>query len=865
LSVFATSLVAMSALATPPALVPPSIHARRCSPCDVHVDGIFDEAVWASAERSDRFLQLKPNELEPATQRTEVQIGYDDDNVYVAVYAHDDPSLPLIMPLARRDTEPPSDWIRIAFDSYADRRTAFEFGVNPAGVKVDAIISNDVERDLTWDAVWQVSTRIVSDGWVAEFRIPLSELRFSGVAGAAWGFQVTRIIQRNKETDLWAPTLQADLRPVPRYGALEGLGDLKPAHSVQLVPYARTDASRPAQPGALWSRDQGGLGLRAGGDAKARVTSALTLDATVFPDFGQVEADPSVVNLSSFEPYFKERRPFFVEGNEILRFGLGIGDGDLGRDTLYYSRRIGGLPSYTSLNYDSNKDTVTYSPTSTEIYGAAKLSGKTADGTSIALLDALASDARAKVDWGADSANLAAHSTDERLVPRTNFVVARAQQDFREGHSSVGFMATNVARGTSYGAAVTPAAHYATTAGLDFSHRSRDDAWVVQGTLAGSDLQGTSGAISNLQQSSARYYQRPDQSYLTLDPSATRLDGWAASLTGGKLGGEPWRIGLFGIARSPGFEANDVGYMQRADWALAVLWAGYRDYKPGTLFRSININTNEGYGTNWGGDTTDLFANINADVTFLNYWGMFAGVEWDPPSLDTALLRGGPAVRRPTVYSAWAGVYSDERQPVRGEIDFSAGASAVDSYAEVDPRIGLRPFASLNVELILTWLHRLRDRQYVTEEADRQEPGKTAYVIGRMKQDLVSLTARVDLAITPALTLQVYAQPFISGGSFSNYRKVVDGRAARYADRFASYYDYPRSGGSADFNFKQFRSTTVLRWEYLPGSALFLVWSQDRTNEDDAGAVRVGSNTRALFNTAGENVLLLKASYWLPI
>jgi hypothetical protein len=612
----------------------PSLAATRCERCQVKIDGVLDDEIWSIAPKGEGFVQQQPKPMDPAGQRTTVQVAFDDAAVYVAVYAHDDTPAEIRAPLGRRDTEPvPSDWLRIAFDSYCDRRTAYEFGVNPAGTLVDALVTGGANRDLTWDAVWEVATARVADGWIAEFRIPLSELRFNGY-GADWGFQVTRIVGRDNEIEVWAPVLQSDGQAVARYGTLTGLRDLKTPRTIQVMPYGRADLSNPIADGARWKTGSTGLGLRVGGDVKARVTSNLTLDATVLPDFGQVEADPSVVNLTGFETYFKERRPFFIEGVDILKFGLGIGNGDLGQDTLFYSRRIGGTPFLADVQTYGN-DSVDTLPTSTEIFGAAKLVGKTAGGTSLAFLEAYSGSESATVSW--DSPSL--RPAHELVAPSSNFFIARAQQDFRDGHSSVGAIVTNVVRDTSsmtpwdptYVAPATgdpdpkrvrganPLAHTATTAGIDINHRTSDDEWQVTLNVAGSDLRGSAGAMDLLQRSAAHRFQRVDNDHASLDPTRTDLQGYSVAMQAGKFGGEPWQFGLFGIARSPGFDSNDLGYMMHADELVGVFWAGYNDYEAGRVFRRIQLNTNWAFFSTFDtSETLDRMGNLDVYLQFLN-------------------------------------------------------------------------------------------------------------------------------------------------------------------------------------------------------------------------------------------------------
>jgi len=836
---------------------PATLAAYRCEKCQVTVDAVLDEPLWAEAARGEGFVQWQPHELEPATEPTSVQVAFDDDTLYVAVYAHDAEPSAIRAPLGRRDSEPPSDWIRIFFDSYADRRTAFEFGVNPAGLKVDGILAGDAARDLSWNAVWGVATRRVADGWIAEFRIPLSELRFSSAGANDWGFQVERVVARLNETSLWAKARQSDARFVARFGALLGLRDLRPRASLQLVPYARVGLGPPLRVPSGWQRSRGGPELRLGGDAVGRVSGNFTLNATVNPDFGQVEADPSLVNLTAYEPYFVEQRPFFVEGNEILKYGLGIGDGDLSRDTLFYSRRIGGLYGYEPAT--SGNDVLTM-PSSANIFGAAKLSGKTSGGTSLAVLETTSQRAVATVTSPADDVRASADG-HALVAPLTNYFVARAQQDWRDGRASVGAIATSVVRDLASSSSL-PLVQKASTLGLDLTARSMNDEWVGSASLAASDVRGTSTAVTAVQEAAARYFQRPGNGAAHLDPERTSLQGLAAATTLGKVGGEPWRYALFGLMRTPGFEANDLGFVSRADWAFGVLWAGYRDFQPGAWFREIALNVNWLYGASMAGLRTDLGLDLNGNLKLLNYWLVYFGADLNPPVYDVTALRGGPALVTPTHYSAWAGVTTDNRRPASIDVWAAAGYDAHDAGLDSGFTLALRPSTRLNVSVQLTYTYRDRDRQYVDTIVDA---AGTHYVLGHLRQDSVVVVTRLDFTVTPELTVQLYAQPFLSAGAYDRYREVIDGRAAAYEDRFAAFDSYPLDTGPADFNFKQYRATLVARWEYSPGSVLFAVWSQDRTNEVGSGRVHLSDDLTRLLGTRGNDVLLVKLSYWLGV
>ncbi|MGD8535829.1 MAG: DUF5916 domain-containing protein, partial [Candidatus Aminicenantes bacterium] len=507
----------------------------------IEVDGRLNESLWKTAEVLTDFTQHEPDEGAPATEKTEVRVLYNQDSLYVGVMAFDSEVDKIKSILARRDSRCPSDWIKIWIDSYHDSLTAFEFGVNPCGVKRDVFWSNDRRRDDDWDAVWDVKVSQNDEGWVAEFRIPFSQIRFPEKESHTWGFQASRIIARKNETSYWHHVPKGMPRFVSLFGDLEGINNIPSPKKLQLLPYTLAKgAYQPAEEGNPFQTGVdylGGLGL----DLKYGVTSNLTLDATFNPDFGQVEADPAQVNLTAYETYFPEKRPFFIEGKNMLSFSLGS---ERERESLFYSRRIGRTPQ------GSPSDAEYYDkPENTTILGAFKLTGKTAGGWSIGVMEALTSKEMASViTWYGEE-------TRQNVEPLTNYFLGRAQKEFREGRSALGFMFTAVNRkiDDSNLNFLRTAAY---SGGFDFRHRWAQDRYEFSGYFMGSHIRGNEEAILNAQESSARYYQRPDAEHLELDPTRTSLSGTASNLSLSKIGGGHWRWNLGLQTRSPGFEIN---------------------------------------------------------------------------------------------------------------------------------------------------------------------------------------------------------------------------------------------------------------------------------------------------------------------
>ena len=830
-----------------------SLHAVRLAGDLPSIDGRLDEAVWALAPAGTGFVQMRPNPGDPSRQKTEVRFAYDDDAIYVGVRLFDTAPDSVVGQLSRRDQEVYSDWVYICLDSYHDRRTGFVFGVNPKGVKMDLLLYDDTNDDESWDAVWDVAARQDSAGWTAEFRIPLSQLRYStknlSAESVVWGMNVMRKIARTEEESFWSPVRRDANELVSAFGDLHGLSDLKSPRRVELVPYSMSrvihapgDAANP-----FFKKNEGALGV--GADLKLGLTSDLTLTATINPDFGQVEADPSVVNLTAYETFFPEKRPFFVEGFDIFRAGIGVGDGDSGNESLFYSRRIGRSPQ------GSTPDAADYSnsPEAATILGAAKLSGKTKSGWSIGALSALT--ARETAEYY-DGAGVRGEAVVE---PLTHYGVGRVIKDFRNGQSAIGGVFTTVNRDLP--SELSFLRTNAFTGGLTARHRWQNGNFRLTGFLVGSHVTGDSAAINRTQRSSARYYQRPDNDYVDYDPTRTSLSGYAGGVEFFKTGGGHWRYAAVINARSPGFEVNDLGFMQNADQILQVAYVGYDQFKPGKLFRRWEVNVNQWTGWNFGGDNNSFAGNINGSMELHSAWDFWWSINRDQPRMSESALRGGPLMRVNGTTGFNAGFDSDERKPFNYWVSFNYRAEdetdghSIGLYPGVRWRLGNRAELRLSPSISLD----RRSAQYIDRLSDN---GADVYLFGGLDQVTTSFTTRLSYTFSPNLSLQLYAEPFISAGDYDGYMQVANPRAARFDDRFA-----PFTGAvdNPDFNYRALRSNAVLRWEYRPGSALFLVWSQGREAFGEYGDYALQRDADRLFGSKATNVLLIKATYWLGL
>jgi hypothetical protein len=808
------------------------------------LDGKLNEEIWQQAPPVVDFLQRDPDEGGAPTHRTEARIAYDESALYVAVRAFDSDAGKIVGILTRRDQRSPSDWIRIVVDSYFDRRSGYEFGVNPVGVKTDRYYFNDGQSDDSWDAVWDVEVERDGEGWRAEFRIPFSQLRFNNTAGGPVGFSILREVGRLAETSTW-PLLSRNANGfVSQFGELRGLRMSGAPKRFELMPYSvgkvdtrQVDVSDPL----IESPDPGGsLGL----DLKYAVTPGLTLTATANPDFGQVEADPAVVNLDAFETFFPERRPFFVEGSGTFRFNMDCNDGNC--TGMFYSRRIGRAPQGEAT---VNDDEFSKAPDSATIIGAAKLTGRVG-GFSIGALTA----ATAREDAEIAGAGMI-DRRDETVEPLTGYTVLRARKEFNN-QSSVGFMTTSTNR--QLNADVNFLAKHALAGGIDYDWRL-SQMYNISGYFAGSQIAGNTEAISRLQENNVHGFQRPDADYLGVDADATSLRGHAGSVSFAKISGESTRFSTYVGYKSPGFDTNDLGFMRRADERNQSNWFQWRNFKPGKYVRTRNFNINQYAGWNFGGDRTYSGGNVNSHWTFVNYYSIGGGFNVDAAPFRDRVTRGGPGVRgNRSKGNLWYYFNTDGRKSLSFSYSGGHWADTRNSARhDIMPSINWRATSSMSLNLGLRYFINHDDSQWV--ENEDLDAGGQRYVFGRIDQKTVAITTRFNYTMTPNLSLQVYAEPFVSAGEYSNYKELVDGRAERYEDRYRPYaYD-----GNADFNIRSFRTTNVLRWEYRPGSQLFLVWQQGKSDELEYGDFRFGRDFGGVFAAPSRNVFLIKFSYWL--
>jgi hypothetical protein len=855
------------------------IRAVRAS-SRITIDGRLTEPAWSAAPVSGDFTQSYPKIGAPPTDPSEAKVVYDDDALYIGVRMYDKHPDSVAAQLARRDaTGIYSDWLHVVIDSYHDRRNAFRFSVNPRGVQKDVLHSDDRNEDLNWDAVWQVATTVDSLGWVAEYRIPFSQLRFANSPKGVerlWGIQIQRDIARRNERDSWSPWKQTDPGYVSFSGDLAGIVDIPTPRRLELMPYVSTKLTRAPGNKANPFYRANDAKPSAGADLKYGLPSGLTLTATVNPDFGQVEVDPAVVNLSAYETFFPEKRPFFVEGASIFNIGSIQGGPSYGNQQIFYSRRIGRQPQRFA------DGVYVDAPDATTILGATKLTGKAGHWT-IGVLDALTAEETAGL---IDASNARLETPVE---PMTNYFVGRVQRELRQGNTFISLGGTAVNRNLSDSVFRNLLRSRADVGSLDFEHRWNNRQWTFTGALAKSRIGGTQAVITNAQRSSARYYQRPDADYLEVNPALNSLDGYSAKLGINKAG--DWTFAATAKDVSPGFEVNDLGFMGRVDYRNLGTSVSYNNFQPGKLFRSFSYYLGTNHAWNHGGDKIWTSMFTSESFNFNNLWAIYAGGEYDPGELDDRLTRGGPLGRQPTTYGGYIEVDTDQRQTLSYLLNADYYGDQDHGYNK-DATIGftIRPTSSIRVTFSPTVNLYRNSAQYVQASSDALATSTYGrrYVFGNLFQTTLSATTRVEWTLSPLLSFQLYAQPFASAGKFRDYKELSQPGTRDYnyygrdngstltpvtdptSHKITSFTVDPDGPGVApsfsidnqDFRTHSLRGNAVMRWEYRPGSALFFVWQQERSDFlPFEGSFRTRREAKEIFGRPS-NVFLVKATYW---
>jgi len=863
----------------------------------VTVDGRLDEPAWQGAEVATGFTQVEPEEGMPAREATEVRILFDAENLYVGARMWDSDPTTIARQLTRRGEGGRAyDYFQLSLDSNLDRRTGYTFRVTAAGVQVDRFHPDDSGSESAWEAVWESAVRIDDQGWTAELRIPLSQLRFEAAPGPqSWGVNFARRkISTNERSD-WAWTPAGVPGTVSRYGELRGLVLPVRRRHLEVAPYVMAGLERrPVVPGDPFFDGQAGTG-RIGADLRYGLGSTFILDVAVNPDFGQVEVDPRVINLTAFETFFPEQRPFFSRDDRAFDYNLSGG-----QNSLFYPRRVGRSPQGRPPVGADHVDL----PTETTILGAAKVTGRTGGGLTVGFLGALTAREEGRTFF----------REGERVEPfvaepRTRYGIVRVQQDLRDSESRVGGMLTGTFRELPLDGSLDLLPGSALSGGLDFEHTWADREWALWGFLAGSHVRGSEAALLRIQRAPNHYHQRPDQDYLTLDPHRTTLSGAEWRLQMEKRGGRHWTGAVWAAQRTPGFEVNDLGFSTATERLDGGARLSYREVTPGELFRSYNVSIFTFHNwrhsvlddplsaSAWGEAHKAGQVTANAGFTFLNWRELQLSGTYRPRVLSDALTRGGPLMVRPGARTVRVGGNTDRRNQVgwQASLEYEDGGPGGSAFT-TSLGVEARPVNGLLLALDPTYRRSLIRDQYVLTHPD---PGFTPtygarYLFGDLEREEFSVDTRVNLIFSPSVTLQLFVQPLISSGEYREYKQLArpgsfdfihfqegdpvalpggmgcsGGPLCRDGDRIL--LDYTGDGSSdltfaeRSFSVRSLRGNAVFRWEYRPGSRLFLVWQQRRQGSGLPGTFDFGGDLRGLLDAPPENVFMVKLSYWLSL
>ncbi len=836
-------------------------HTSRLTTEKPVIDGVLNDACWKTGEWAGNFTQWVPNEGGKPSQPTELKVLYDDKNIYVAIRAIDHEPQKISQKAGRRD-DFAGDLAGVSFDSYHDHRTAFEFDLTAGGQKIDMVLMNN-GFDVNWNAVWKGKVGKTDSAWIAEFEIPLSQLRYSRDSIQIWGMHCWRWIDRLQEESDWE--IQSSKSPgiLYMFGELQGIKGLPKSRRIEIMPYTlgklNAFQKEPENPFANKGRSWFG---NAGLDAKIGLSSNFTADVTVNPDFGQVESDPSVMNLSAFETFYGEKRPFFLEGANIFNF-------DLGDASLFYSRRIGHAPSYNpSLKNNEYMDL----PANTSILSAVKMSGKSSNGLSVGILQSLTANEHAKID------SLGKRSR-ESVDPLTSYTIVRVQQDFRQGSTVLGGILTSTNRFID-NANLNFLNRDAVTGGLDLLHQWNDKEFFIDAKLVGSNIKGNAAAIKELQYSSARYYQRPDAENFHYDSTRTELSGYGGRIKIGKGSKGLWRYSTEFNWRSPGLDFNDIGYLATSDIFKQTSALSYFITNPVSIFRTYNIGISQTNNWDFGMHHLSSGGNLNMYLVFLNKWTINNSLNYTSQALDTRILRGGYAMLVPSLWVNSFSLGTDPSKKITFSLNtyLSASGNQSSRYYSVEPGMSIMPLNTLKFSMSVNYSGNKDNLQYVDTKSVGNE---SRYILGKIDQHTLSATFRIDYNITPELSIQYYGSPFASVGKYSDFKAVTNPRDVNYEHRFSvlspvlnnNNYTVSENGSShvaytfsnPDFNFDQFRSNFVFRWEYRPGSQIYFAWSQDRTNYITPGYNSVSDALGNIKNIFPKSVFLIKLNYWFSI
>jgi hypothetical protein len=850
-------------LASPLAAQTAGVVAARVPNGALRLDGRLSDEQWGAATPVGGFVQREPTEGEPARDRTDVRFAYDDEALWIGARMYSRNPRDIRALVTRRDREGSSEQLIVSLDTHRDRRTAYGFAVTPAGVRIDYFHAADFEneRNYDFDPVWEAKSHIDSIGWTAELRIPFTQLRFNPGDVQEWGVNLTRVVPQTNESSYLVLVRRNETGWASRMAVLTGIRGIKPGRRVELLPYVAADSRfrgvvDPADPFS----ERRESGVRAGGDVKMGLGPNMTLELTINPDFGQVEADPAVVNLSAYETFFDERRPFFLEGSQLF-----------GGRNFYYSRRIGATPPGSGdADYEERVNNTT-------ILGAAKLTGRLPSGLSIGALAALTDRESIRTyDAGTNSFGRA------DVAPMTTYAVASAQQEFGRTRSTYGATVTMVQRDLQAGSPLEAiVAKSAYSAMADTRLRWAGGMYDLSAFIGVTSIDGDSSAILRQQLSSRRYWQRPGADHVELNPSRRELGGTYMGIGHSKVSGRHWLWDIDYAQQSPGLEPNDIGAFGDVDNRLVNAGIRYRETVPRGWYRSWIAGVGADASWNFGGDRTETELEASANAVLSNFWRANTDAWYGLRSMSDALTRGGPLMQTPAIrgvsleLQSRSGARNGWGVEIQGETDDAGGWER-----EIELSFSYRPGTQLELSFDPSWDRQESSRQFVASRAGGPEAtfGRR-YVFAHVDLSEIAARIRANYTFSPELSLETYVEPFASSGEYHTYGEL--GRARGFSLR-----SYGENGTTvvlnadgtrtvtadgqtfslpdSDFNVRSLRSNVVLRWEWRAGSTLYLVWQQDRSADREVRRVRP-SDILGGFDALGDNVLALKASYWLPI
>jgi hypothetical protein len=839
------------------------VNAVRVGEGGLNIDGKLDDPAWLQANPHTSFIQRDPNEGQQATEQTEVRVMFDDDSIYIGARLKDSQPGAIKALLGRRDSDLASDSFTVYLDPYNDKRTGFYFGISAGGTLFDGTLFNDDWDDNAWDGMWEGKARADGEGWTAEFRIPLSQLRFKQEEQARWGVNFRRSITRTNEQ------AYASLRPkkesgfVSRFLPLVGLTGLQPKRRLLITPYttAKTHTSEPVAGDPFHDGRQSKMAV--GGDIKVGLGSNLTLDATVNPDFGQVEVDPAVVNLSDVESFYDEKRPFFIEGSDTFGFGFAGASNNMNFNfstpNLFYSRRIGRTPQGSPADADYSR-----MPDGVRIDAAAKLTGKVAGAWNLGVLHARTG--RAVADLS--TASVLSKSVVE---PRANYSILRAQRDFNTGRQGLGFMGTLVNRQLDGSGLEDQLNHRGASFGVDgwtsFGHgKGNERIWALTGRFAVSNISGTAARLTEVQRASQHYFQRPDATHVEVDPTRTSLSGYAFRVALNREKG-PLLFNTAIGATSPGFDTNDAGITSRTDQINGHVSIGYRWTQPGRVFRNGGVQGGTFRTNDYEGNKTGMGFFSWYWATFKNYWGFEGSLFVNPEGISTVQTRGGVAMLRPYNWNWNFEVNSDDRKSFNVNFGVRGSSGRMESNYSRGGWVSLnwKPMPKLSLSLSPDYQYYRNGAQWVANFEDPAAASTlgTRSVFARLKQETFSAGIRLNWTFTPSLSLQTYFQPLIASGQYTDYGDLARPRSYEFVRYGLGVV--PPGVENPDFSFKSIRGNAVLRWEMRPGSAAYFVWTQSREQSEPTGEFNLGRSFSGLMDAHADNIFMVKIAFgWTP-